>query len=61
MDYEIKASFDEASMGSTRDHFVFPAIPAKPYEKATIPSITGGVYIRKDTPIPDRIIIVLNR
>ena len=66
----IHAEYDEGSYGEQRQHFVFPdfelpdagiaAYKAK-YEvklRALEPAITGGVYIKKGTPIPDSITIV---
>ena len=54
----ITAEFDESSIGTTRNHYVIPAKPKEGYAKATVPKITGGIYISKDEPVPDSIVIV---
>lgn len=58
---EIKAEYDEHSMGKTRDHYVFPKGFKRGAERAAHPSITGGLYIRKGDPIPETIVIHLTR
>jgi hypothetical protein len=62
-DYEVVARWDEASLGTTRDHFVFPSMTEKTtgHERATVDGITGGLYVRKGQTLPDRIIITLDR
>jgi len=60
MDYEFDAIRDEGVLGEGRLHYVFPAKPSKPeIDRALLPIITGGVWIRKGTVLPDRIIITL--
>jgi hypothetical protein len=55
---EIKAVKDEGVMGEPRIHFVFPAKPDGA-ARALYPIITGGIWIKNGSPIPDRIIITL--
>ncbi len=61
MDITIKAEWDKSSEGEARNHFVFPELPKKGYEKAMQRGITGGLYITKDIEIPDTITIVLRK
>jgi hypothetical protein len=58
--YEVtlKAVLDEGVMGEGRLHYVFPHIP-KDIGRALIPAITGGIWIIKGTPIPEKLIITL--
>ena len=56
---EIKAEYDDHSMGKTRDHYVFPKGFKRGYERAAHPVVTGGLYIRKGEAVPDTIIIHL--
>lgn len=61
MNIQIKAEKDESSMGEERIHFVFPDSPKTAYAKATVPEITGGIYIRKGAVIPNSVTIVLSK
>ena len=61
MNIQIKAERDESSMGEERTHFVFPDSPKTAYAKATVPEITGGIYIRKGAVIPNSVTIVLSK
>ena len=58
---EIKALWDDSSIGGKREHFFFPDKPAKGYERAAQIAITGGLYIPKGMEIPDSILITLDR
>ena len=58
---EITAQFDPDSIGRDRDHYVFPAGVKRPYERATMPAITGGLYFKKGQIIPDTIVIHIRR
>jgi hypothetical protein len=59
-DYEIDAIRDDSVLGEGRLHYVFPAKPNKPeIMRALEPIITGGIWILRDTVLPDRIIITL--
>ncbi len=53
----IKAELDASSMGTDRNHYVFPKGFDSGFARAVCPEITGGVYIKKTTPVPNRIII----
>jgi hypothetical protein len=59
VDYTVE--WDEQSMGEAREHYVFPSLPKKPYDKANVPNITGGFYVKKGTPIPEIIVLTINR
>jgi len=61
MSVEIIAEYDASSMGATRTHFVFPLKPKGAYDKANVPDITGGVYVRKGVDIPDVVVIRLQK
>ena len=58
---EIKAEYDDHSMGKTRDHYVFPTGFKKGYERAAYPIITGSVWIKKGEAIPDSILITFKQ
>jgi hypothetical protein len=59
-DYEIDAVRDESVLGEGRLHYVFPIKPNKPeIMRALEPIITGGIWITRNTVLPDRIIITL--
>ena len=59
MNIQIKAERDEQSIGEERIHFVFPDSPKTGYAKATVPEITGGIYIKKGAVVPNSITIIL--
>ena len=61
MNIQIKAERDQSSIGEERIHFVFPDSPKTAYEKATVPEITGGIYIRKGTIVPNSITVILSK
>jgi hypothetical protein len=57
---EIQAIQDPDMSGAGRFHFVFPAKPDKPESARALKAvITGGIWISKDHPIPDRLLINL--
>lgn len=60
MNLKIKAERDEGSIGEDRIHFVFPDSPKPSYEKAMVSEITGGLYIKKGTVVPNSVTIVLS-
>lgn len=58
---ELKAEHDEGVIGEGRKHYVFPARPKSERGAlgALLPPITGGVWILRGHPIPNKIIIKL--
>jgi len=56
---EIKAVQDDGVIGEGMLHFVFPPHNKNDMEKVLHSNITGGVWIKKGTIVPDKLVITL--
>jgi hypothetical protein len=60
MEIELTAVEDEKVIGTGRRHFIFPDKP-KGVDRALLPLITGGIWIKRDTVVPEKVVITIKQ